>query len=52
MITRRNKILTDEDIAKIAGTYPRLAGEGGVYEDTPVSVKLPRSMRSGRMATC
>ncbi len=35
MITRRNKILTGEDIAKIAGTYHAWRGEGGVYEDTP-----------------
>ena len=35
MITRRNKIMTGEDIAKIAGTYHAWRGEGGVYEDTP-----------------
>ncbi len=35
MINRRNKILTDEDIAKVAGTYHAWRGEGGVYEDTP-----------------
>jgi type I restriction enzyme M protein len=35
MITRRNKTLTDEDIAKIAGTYHAWRGEGGAYEDTP-----------------
>ncbi len=35
MISRRNKILTDEDIAKIAGTYHAWRGEGGVYEYTP-----------------
>ena len=35
MVTRRNKILTDEDIVKIAGTYHAWRGEGGVYVDTP-----------------
>ncbi len=35
MINRRNKVLTDEDIAKIAGTYHAWRGEGGAYEDLP-----------------
>ncbi|MHB8113896.1 MAG: class I SAM-dependent DNA methyltransferase [Bellilinea sp.] len=33
MINRRNKVLTDEDIAKIAGTYHAWRGKTGVYED-------------------
>lgn len=33
MINRRNKEFTDEDIARIAGTYHAWRGEGGVYED-------------------
>ena len=35
MINRRNKEFTDEDIAKIAGTYHAWRGEGGIYEDQP-----------------
>ena len=35
MINRRNKEFTDEDIAKIAGTYHAWRGEGGTYEDQP-----------------
>lgn len=35
MISRRNKELTAEDIAKIADTYHAWRGEGGVYEDIP-----------------
>ncbi len=35
MINRRNKEFTDEDIAKIAGTYHAWRGESGVYEDIP-----------------
>ncbi len=33
MINRRNKEFTNEDIAKIAGTYHAWRGEGGIYED-------------------
>lgn len=33
MINRRNKVLTDEDIAKIAGTYHAWRGKAGVYAD-------------------
>lgn len=33
MINRRNKVLTDEDIAKIAGTYHAWRGKEGVYQD-------------------
>lgn len=33
MISRRNKELTSEDIAKIADTYHAWRGEAGVYED-------------------
>jgi len=40
MISRRNKILTDEDIAKVAGTYHAWRGEGSVYEDTPGFCKV------------
>ncbi len=35
MINRRNKEFTNEDIAKIAGTYHAWRGEGDVYEDIP-----------------
>jgi len=35
MINRRNKELTDEDIARIAGTYHAWRGEGGSYQDQP-----------------
>lgn len=35
MINRRNKEFTNEDIAKIAGTYHAWRGEGDVYEDLP-----------------
>lgn len=35
MINRRNKEFTNEDIAKIAGTYHAWRGEGGDYEDQP-----------------
>jgi type I restriction enzyme M protein len=35
MVSRRNKTLTDQDIAKIAGTYHAWRGEGDIYEDTP-----------------
>lgn len=35
MVNRRNKTLTDQDIAKIAGSYHAWRGEGGVYEDVP-----------------
>lgn len=35
MINRRNKEFTDEDIAKIAGTYHAWRGEGGEYADIP-----------------
>lgn len=33
MINRRNKEFTDEDIAKIAGTYHAWRGKGGPYQD-------------------
>lgn len=33
MINRRNKTLTDQDTAKIAGTYHAWRGEGGEYAD-------------------
>ena len=35
MISRRNKEFTDEDIAKISGTYHAWRGEGGDYVDIP-----------------
>lgn len=35
MISRRNRELTEEDIAKIAGTYHAWRGEGGEYADLP-----------------
>ena len=35
MINRRNKEFTDEDIAKISGTYHAWRGEGGEYADIP-----------------
>ncbi len=35
MTSRRNKELTAEDIAKIAGTYHAWRGEGGEYTDQP-----------------
>jgi type I restriction enzyme M protein len=35
MINRRNKELTNADIAKIADTYHAWRGEGGNYEDQP-----------------
>jgi type I restriction enzyme M protein len=35
MINRRNKEFSNEDIAKIAGTYHTWRGEGGAYEDQP-----------------
>ena len=35
MVNRRNKEFSQEDIAKIAGTYHAWRGEGGVYEDLP-----------------
>ncbi len=33
MVTRRNKVFTDEDIAKISETYHAWRGEGGEYTD-------------------
>ncbi|MGD0708704.1 MAG: class I SAM-dependent DNA methyltransferase [Anaerolineaceae bacterium] len=35
MINRRNKEFSDEDIAKVAGTYHAWRGEGGAYKDQP-----------------
>ncbi len=35
MVTRRNRAFTDEDIAKISGTYHAWRGEGGKYADVP-----------------
>ena len=35
MINRRNKEFTEDDIAKVAGTYHAWRGEGGDYEDQP-----------------
>ena len=35
MINRRNKEFTDEDIARISGTYHAWRGEGGEYADIP-----------------
>ncbi len=35
MISRRQRALTDEDIARIAGVYHAWRGEGGEYADVP-----------------
>ena len=35
MVTRRNRAFTDEDIAKISGTYHAWRGEGVKYADVP-----------------
>lgn len=35
MINRRNKVLTDEDISRIAGTYHAWRGKEGIYKDLP-----------------
>jgi len=35
MVSRTQKELTDEDIARIADTYHAWRGEGGAYEDVP-----------------
>ena len=35
MISRRNKEFTDDDIARISGTYHAWRGEGGEYADIP-----------------
>jgi len=35
MVDRRHRVLTDEEIDKIASTYHAYRGEGGQYKDIP-----------------
>ena len=52
MISRRNKELTSEDIAKIADTYHAWRGEAGVYEDVLGFSKPPPLMKSAPTVMC
>jgi len=54
MIDRRHRELTDEEVAKIAGTYHAWRGEGGKYEDVPgfcKAAKLDEIRKHGHILT-
>ena len=54
LVDRTHRELTDDDVAKIAGTYHAWRGDEGAgeYADVPGFCRAPRSTRSASTATC